>query len=496
MTAIVFAVFIILNILFLERVIMTSVGTSPEDSMEIDIFGQEDADFFDRMWQDLQVGFDRQFSNFQRHYDVDLRSLEPATVAYMNYVLKSTGVVIPIDNDLVSMDCTACIWQELCDIYPEEFLSLLHEATILQLYILLPYEIEEVKIQTFDSLNRAEFLEKPETRSFLDHDGVIRSSVRHGPLWGNELPVGVLLASVCDASFAGGGGGGGGGGGTGVDVNPPVVAFAEAVVDSTLAPAVAPVGGKKSLPAEPSGKAAPSVLFFNPRSSTAKREQLQVLESDRLTLQRRLDELSDYIEEGKRDLKEISHISFAGEADFSQQECFDLIQGLIISSTTERTKVRHLLGSVQVNIKAWLKLPSNAPADVDEDRARKEEKQRREDERKAKDRDRHCHTNMTAAQIAADLERHRHASMTAAQIADHQARNQHANMSPAQIAADLERHRHASMTPEQIADHQVRNQRASMSPANRGRAQARDGRRNESYLPVEQQWDLANPCVK
>ena len=494
MTAIVFAVFISFCIIIISMASRNpSVGTSPEDSMEIDIFGQEDADFFDRMWQDLQVDSDREFSNFQRHYDVDLRSLEPATVAYMNYVLKSTGVVIPIDNDLVSMDCTACIWQELCDIYPEEFLSLLHEATILQLYILLPYEIEEVKIQTFDSLNRTEFLEKPGTRSFMDHDGVIRSSVRHGPLWGNELPVGVLLASVCDASFAGGGGGGGG---TGVDVNPPVVAFAEAVVDSTLAPAVAPVGGKKSLPAEPSGKAAPSVLFFNPRSSTAKREQLQVLESDRLTLQRRIDELSDYIEEGKRDLKEISHISFAGEADFSQQECFDLIQGLIISSTTERTKVRHLLGSVQVNIKAWLKLPSNAPADVDEDRARKEEKQRREDERKAKDRDRHCHTNMTAAQIADHQGRNQHASMTAAQIADHQARNQHANMSPAQIAADLERHRHASMTPEQIADHQVRNQRASMSPANRGRAQARDGRRNESYLPVEQQWDLANPCVK
>ena len=70
--------------------------------------------------------------------------------------------------------------------------------------------------------------------------------------------------------------------------------------------------------------------------------------------------------------------------------------------------------------------------------------------------------------------------MTAEQIAAHRARNQHANM-----------------TPDNIADHQARNQRWNMSPVNVTRARARDDhRRTNSFLPVEQQWDLENPCAK
>ena len=196
MTAIVFVVFLILYI------IMTSVG-SVEDTTAVGI-GQEDENkveqvLFDRMWQDLQIGSDHDFFMLQRLFDVDLRRLEPRTVSYINHIFKSTGTVIPIDNDLISLDCTSCIWQELCDFYPEELLSQLHEATVLQLFILLPYEIEEGKIQSFDSLNRTEFLEKPGTRSFMDHDGVIRSTF-DVPLWGNDIPVGVLSASVCASS--------------------------------------------------------------------------------------------------------------------------------------------------------------------------------------------------------------------------------------------------------------------------------------------------------
>jgi len=98
-------------------------------------------------------------------------------------------------------------------------------------------------------------------------------------------------------------------------------------------------------------------------------------------LKSRLDELSDYIEEGKSDLNEIV---FEGEEGFTGQECVDLIQGLITSSMTERKKLRQMLFSVEVTIKAWLKTPSNASADVDEDRARKKEVRRKEDERKKK----------------------------------------------------------------------------------------------------------------
>ena len=62
----------------------------------------------------------------------------------------------------------------------------------------------------------------------------------------------------------------------------PAVHVAPAVVDST--PIATVIGGKKSLPAEPSGKPAPAVRFFDPRSSTAKKERLQLLESRQLFL--------------------------------------------------------------------------------------------------------------------------------------------------------------------------------------------------------------------
>ena len=101
---------------------MTSVGSVEiclvEDTtaMEVDIVGQEDATylergmgavgigqqdeneveqiFFDRMWQDLQIGSDHEFFMLQRLFDVDLRRLEPRTVSYINHIFKSTGAVI------------------------------------------------------------------------------------------------------------------------------------------------------------------------------------------------------------------------------------------------------------------------------------------------------------------------------------------------------------------------------------------------------------------
>ena len=119
-----------------------------------------------------------------------------------------------------------------------------------------------------------------------------------------------------------------------------------------------------------------------------------------------------------------------------------LIQGLITSSTEERKKVRLTLSSIETNIKTLLKMPTNAHADRVEASAQEEEKERRENEKK---------------------ERHR-------------ARNRHEEMSPEQIAADRARH-----------------QRGNMSPVNVCRVQARDAGRKESFLPVEQQWDLLHP---
>ena len=73
-------------------------------------------------------------------------------IYFLNYEWKTNGVLFPIE-EVVSVDCTTFIWQVLCDTYPEkEILSHLHEATILQLFILLPYEIDEAKIESFDFL--------------------------------------------------------------------------------------------------------------------------------------------------------------------------------------------------------------------------------------------------------------------------------------------------------------------------------------------------------
>ena len=69
-------------------------------------------------------------------------------------------------------------------------------------------------------------------------------------------------------------------------------------------------------------------------------------------------------------------------------------------------------------------------------------------------------------------------------------------MSPEQIASHQARNRHEEMTPDQVAADRWRHQRGNMSPVNVRWEQARDGHHNESFLPVEQQWDLAHPCSK
>ena len=56
---------------------------------------------------------------------------------------------------------------------------------------------------------------------------------------------------------------------------------------------------------------------------------------------------------------------------------------------------------------------------------------------------------------------------------------------------------YANMSPEQIASDRARHQCGNMSPVNVTRARARDDhRRTDSFPPVEQQWDLENPCAK
>ena len=163
--------------------------------------------FFDSMFMELTDACNREFFLLQNQYKkFDLRRFEPQTVAFLNYEWKANGVLFPIE-EVVSVDCTTFIWQVLCDTYPEkEILSHLHEATILQLFILLPYEIDEAKIESFDFLNRTEFVEQPGFVSILDGKGVVRSILRDVPLWG-EIPGVVVPVSSSDCLVDGGGGG-------------------------------------------------------------------------------------------------------------------------------------------------------------------------------------------------------------------------------------------------------------------------------------------------
>ena len=387
--------------------------------------------FVDSMFIELTDACNLEFFLLQNQYKkFDLRRFEPQTVAFLNYEWKANGVLFPIE-EVVSVDCTTYIWQVLCDTYPEnELLSHLHEATILQLFILLPYEIDEAKIELFDCLNRTEFVEQPGFVSIRDDKGVVRSILRDGPLW-EEIPVVVVPVSSSDCLVGGGGGGEiqvdiapysftnvaavcGGSNALSVGDSPldlvvdmdvvdtpvvdPAVHVAPAVVDST--PIATVIGGKKSLPAEPSVK--PAVRFFDPRSSTAKKERLQLLESRRLSLDEEIAELTGYIEEGKKDLKEVSNIIFAdGEDVFSPEECTVLIKGLIESSKEKRSILRKTLRSVNDSIKSWYRAPTISQADRVEAAAQKEENERRDYERKENDRARHRHEKMTAEQIAA-----------------------------------------------------------------------------------------------
>ena len=255
----------------------------------------------------------------------------------MNYILKLTGAVVPID-EVVCLDCNRYIWEELCDSYPEEFLVQLHEATILQLFILLPYIIEDAKVKSFDLLNQTEFVEKPGFISVLDDKGAVRSILRDGPLWGDELPSVIVpvstsgglvcvtggeeitdcLASVLSTDDAAVRGCFCGDVVTVGDISHDMVVDM-VVVDSPVvdlcqvAPVVVatPIAvvscGKRKLPAKRSP--APVVRFFDPKSSAAKEEHLQLLESRRKILEERIEEISVYIEEGKNDLKYVSNFS-------------------------------------------------------------------------------------------------------------------------------------------------------------------------------------------
>ena len=210
----------------------------------------------------------------------------------------------------------------------------------------------------FDSLNRTEFVEKPGYMSVIDAHGTIKSILRHGPLWGEEIlgggggPHVSAVGDLCDDPV--------------VDIvqvavdavgdcrHDPVVDICEVAVDATpvdATPIVSVIGDKRKLPAEHSGKPAPDVQFFNPRSSTAKKVQLDCLEMQLKTAEIRMKELEKYIEEGKEDLKVVSNASFAGEQGFSAEECVGLIQGLKSSSKEERKKVRYMLSSIETNIK-------------------------------------------------------------------------------------------------------------------------------------------------
>ena len=83
--------------------------------------------------------------------------LDPTTISILNHLWMLNGEIIPIES-FAAMDTNDLVAQELYYHYTSnlfEHLEQLHDSTILQLFFLLPYEIEEEHYLEYDLFNRA-----------------------------------------------------------------------------------------------------------------------------------------------------------------------------------------------------------------------------------------------------------------------------------------------------------------------------------------------------
>ena len=86
-----------------------------------------------------------------------IEQLDPTTISILNHLWMLNGDIIPIES-FAAMDMNDVVAQELYYHYTSnlfEHLEQLHDSTILQLFFLLPYEIEEEHYLEYDLFNRA-----------------------------------------------------------------------------------------------------------------------------------------------------------------------------------------------------------------------------------------------------------------------------------------------------------------------------------------------------
>ena len=96
---VIFIIIIIMNLMAFDGTCDGFCGINQRDTEEV---------FFDRMWVDLTESCNQEFFLLAKNYPFDIRRLEPSLVAYLNFIWKSTGVVLHID-EVASLDVTTFI---------------------------------------------------------------------------------------------------------------------------------------------------------------------------------------------------------------------------------------------------------------------------------------------------------------------------------------------------------------------------------------------------
>ena len=344
------------------------------------------------------------------------------------------------------MDMNDVVAQELYYHYTSnlfEHFEQLHDSTILQLFYLLPYEIEEEQYLEYDLFNRAEC------------DDIIS----------RNAGVGVVPST-----------------------QPP--------------PSTQPAAST-----QPAPSTQPSTLPLTQPSTqpSAKQTRAQKYGKLKIEFETELIEISADIQEANFELQ-ARRKGGRDEETFTNIEIIGVLSGMVFERNERLLDIRRQLGNVKQNMKRCSAEAEPTHEIETSERCEQKAIERKTKDtvrhRQANmtpgqivaHQERSRHTNMTPEQIVADQERHRQANMTPGQIVADQERHRHANMTTGQIFADQERHRHANITPDRILAHQERNRRPSMTPENLAAVRRRDQR--EFFLPVAQEWDLRHPCEK
>lgn len=317
-----------------------------------------------------------------------LEKLDASKIPILNQLWLLHGEIIPMQQ-VASMDIWDTIFQELYSFYELKPLFQLHESTILQLFFLLPYVLNEPKYQQFDQFNREED-RGPVIIAYSNERGEI---ILHD----NNPPSKVVAPAVADI------------------VAPEVVVAPEAAVNAMVAEGVVDV----SLLSKRMG--------LLQKHGTRKAE----IESE-------ISEIIDDIEAAQYDIQMMNEKL---ERTQTENDMIALVSAILAERIERLQKLKRNL----TNVKRYMKKFSVALVAVSPVKQRQVELATAE--RKRKDQARHLQTNMTTEQIQRDQDRHLQANMTVPQIQRARDRQTRSLMSPQNLIAARLRDRREHFLP-------------------------------------------------